>query len=126
MRPVLTIALLLSLSFGCVRIRDDEGGGRASVSVATATARIDRDRRLQRAEFFDRMANDPPKTVSEWAEKSMAFGEAVERKHKEEFAKLLEPLLSSNRRDAAGNDTDELDPAKAKRVFAEIAKGLRR
>lgn len=118
MRPVLTIALLMSLSIGCVRIRDDIG--EAQVKVSTAVVNIDRNHRRRMADFYNRMANDPPKTVSEWAEASVKVGEASEKIRKEEFAKLLEPLLSSR------GESDELDPAKAKRVFSEIAKGLRR
>ncbi len=88
--------------------------------IASATYKAHKNHRLRVAKMYSDFAANPPKTVSDWAEASTKAGAELEKIRTKEMAAALEPLLSGKSED------DALDPAVARHVFLEIAKGLRK
>jgi hypothetical protein len=111
------ILLSIVLASGCVRPSDRVPGPPANVAAATRQAYLAHRQRM--ADFYEESASHPPKTVSEWAAKSLEVGESSQQKLRADLARFMQPAIGE------GND-DKLDPVAAKKLFAEMAKGLRR
>ena len=118
----MVILLAVWTATGCVR-----PGGRkplpANIQSATRQAWVDHSNRLSKS-FADLAAN-PPKTVTEAAEISVRSDEESRKQFRKDMAGIMQPALPVIK-DAKGDDTDDLDPLAAKRLFGEIAKGLKK
>lgn len=102
--------LIFASAVGCVR---------PSGRVAAATRKAWSDHSNRMADAFKQLADSPPKTVTEAAAFTVKADEDSRKQFRREIAEVMQPVIDN------GKD-DNLDPAAAKKLFGEMAKGLRK
>ncbi len=114
-RFLLALSVGLALLAGWNVLRHLEPGG-LGTDIAGKVAIATKEYRYDLAAIADKYAESPKKTVSETMEAIRVEGEAARTKFRAKLSAAMEPELGST----------ELDPAKAKKVFSEVADGFRR
>lgn len=116
---VIAILLVNSLfAVGCVRPSGrDPSPTPKNVAAATRKAWSDHSNRM--ADVFKQLADSPPKTVTEAAAFTVKADEDSRKQFRREIAEVMQPVIDNGKDDA-------LDPAAAKKLFSEMAKGLRK
>lgn len=118
----MVILLVVLSAVGCVR----PGGKKpAPANIAAATRQAWSAHSARVADGFRQLAESPPKTVTEAAEISVRIDEASRKQFRQDMAEIMQPSLPIIK-DNKGEPTDDLDPLAARRVFGEIAKGLKK
>lgn len=117
MKNVAIVALLIFASVvGCVR---PSGRNPAPQNVAAATRKAWSDHSNRMADAFKQLADSPPKTVTEAAAFTVKADEDSRKQFRREIAEVMQPVIDNGKDDA-------LDPVAAKKLFGEMAKGLRK
>lgn len=111
-----SLILALLLCAGCVQRPNPDGPTPAPKNVAAATkAAMDRYCNGL-ADFYEELAAHPPKTVMDAGADAVKHDQQLREQFKRDFAEFMEPAIGS----------EDLDPAAAKKLFSDMAKGLRR
>ena len=115
---VVVTLLLLASETGCVR-PSGRNPSPAPQNVASATRKAYYDHRQRMADFYEQSANQPPKTVTAWAEGSLQASEQSQQQLRSDLARFMQPAIGEG-------EGDELNPVAARKLFSEMAKGLRK